>query len=276
MARNFVLSTLCLLLSACAGGPEWSLLIKPKPANVAAAAQYSFAWRLSGDRAVAPLQVFDNGRRMWLQFGSARALPAIFERRPSGDRPVPYTREGPYVVLQGVWPLLVLRGGRLSSIVERVDAVAAPIPETDVESQPAAASADPLTVPARTAASSLTQAEPESVAALTAVSFPTLPQEPSTRYSVTPKDINLRTVLSRWAIQAGWTFEPEHWAVNADIPIAGSASFEPGFKTAVQQLMASTELADRPLQPCFYSNRVLRVVPYAQPCDRTAGAVESS
>jgi len=122
----------------------------------------------------------------------------------------------------------------------------------------------------------LTKPESASAAALTAVSFPTPAQEPPTRYSVSPKDINLRTVLSRWAIEAGWTFEPEHWAVNADIPIAGSASFEPGFKSAVQQLMASTELADRPLQPCFYSNRVLRVVPYAQPCDRTAGAVQAS
>jgi hypothetical protein len=80
----------------------------------------------------------------------------------------------------------------------------------------------------------------------------------------------LRLALSRWARNAGWTFEPEHWAVDADIPLAGSASFDLDFTAAVQDLVAATELADRPLQPCFYSNRVLRIVPYAQSCDRTA------
>jgi hypothetical protein len=41
---------------------------------------------------------------------------------------------------------------------------------------------------------------------------------------------------------------------------------------AVRHLLAATELSERPLQPCFYSNQVLRVVPYAQACDRTAGS----
>ncbi len=93
---------------------------------------------------------------------------------------------------------------------------------------------------------------------------------------VSPDDKHLRAVLSRWAHTAGWTFEAEHWVVDADIPIVGSAHFESGFKLAVQDLVASTELADRPLQPCFYSNRVLRIVPYAQLCDRTANLSESS
>jgi len=82
--------------------------------------------------------------------------------------------------------------------------------------------------------------------------------------------------LSRWARTAGWTFEADHWAVDADIPIVGSATFHSGFELAVQDLVASTELADRPLQPCFYANRVLRIVPYAQSCDRTAALPEPS
>jgi len=41
-------------------------------------------------------------------------------------------------------------------------------------------------------------------------------------------------------------------------------------------LLASTELGDRPLRPCFYSNKVVRVVPYAQVCDRTRNPAGAS
>lgn len=88
-------------------------------------------------------------------------------------------------------------------------------------------------------------------------------------FEVTPADGNVRRALARWAGLAGWTFEAEHWAVDVDIPLAGSAVFDDAFRPAVRSLLAATELGDRPVQPCFYANRVLRVVPLAQRCDRT-------
>ncbi|RXN93491.1 hypothetical protein C7R54_04440 [Achromobacter aloeverae] len=83
-------------------------------------------------------------------------------------------------------------------------------------------------------------------------------------------DGNLRGVLARWASLAGWTFGPEHWDVDVDIPLVGAAGFGDDFKHAVRGLVGATEMAERPLQPCFYVNRVLRVVPLAQACDRSA------
>src|SRR3546814_10467944 len=80
----------------------------------------------------------------------------------------------------------------------------------------------------------------------------------------------------RWADTAGWTFCAAHWTVDIDIPIVGSARFESGFTQAVQALLASTELGGSPLQACFYSNKVLRVVSYAQACDRTANRTSRS
>ena len=92
----------------------------------------------------------------------------------------------------------------------------------------------------------------------------------TSRFHTGPSDDTLRAVLSRWALAAGWTFQPQHWAVDVDIPLAGAAEFPADFKSAVRELLATTKLADRPLQPCFYTNQVLRVVSLTQSCDRSA------
>src|SRR5690606_17184447 len=94
---------------------------------------------------------------------------------------------------------------------------------------------------------------------------------PIGHFAVSPADLTMRQALERWASQSSWTFSPEHWAVDVDIPVVGQASFHTDFKSAVRELLAATEMGDRPLQPCFYSNRVLRVVSYAQACDRRGG-----
>lgn len=92
-------------------------------------------------------------------------------------------------------------------------------------------------------------------------------------FDVRQTDMTMRDVLSRWATQNGWTHRPEHWAVDRDLPISGAADssvFGSDFKGAVRKLTASSELTDRPVQPCFYSNRILRIVPRAELCDKTA------
>lgn len=310
MARILVVSILSGLLSSCAGMPEWALIVPSKSKQgIAAVSHYSFAWRLSGDRAVAPIQAFDNGNKTWLQFPPQRPLPAVFEHTAAGDRPLKYTQEGPYMVLDGVWPQLVLRGGRLQSRVERLlepgnEAVTAAVSSDQPGTPPITASAMPMAVPSEALpatppvntpviapvlpadfSAAAKQSAPAAPlpslalqAAANAVALPVAGASDASvqHFAVSPKDLNLRSALARWAKSAGWTFEPEHWAVDADIPIVASATFEPGFKLAVQDLVASTELADRPLQPCFYSNRVLRIVPYAQQCDRTVSGAGAS
>ena len=91
-------------------------------------------------------------------------------------------------------------------------------------------------------------------------------------FDVINTDLSLREVLSRWAVEAKWTHNPEHWAVDRDFPIAGTADakfFTADFKTAVRKLLTSTDVTDRPLQPCFYSNNVLRVISKSELCNRT-------
>ncbi|MEO6984640.1 MAG: TcpQ domain-containing protein [Paralcaligenes sp.] len=298
MYRRWVATLFLGFLSACSALPEWSWLSGAPSRSVdPVAGQYNFGWRLSGDRAVAPIQVFDNGRQMWLQFAPAQAVPAIFEHTAQGDRPLDYHRNGPYLVLNGVWPHLILRGGHLKSLIDRVEPtpLVEPVDKNVTPPLPERSAVDPLLIKEALAVA-LPATLPESVADVPvtasaavvgvaaaepgptpdSVPEPTVAHVPAEQYHVSPDDKHLRAVLSRWAQTAGWTFNPEHWAVDADIPIVGSALFELGFKLAVQELVGSTELADRPLQPCFYSNRVLRIVPYAQLCDRTANLSESS
>ncbi|CAM5404477.1 hypothetical protein SSTU70S_02824 [Stutzerimonas stutzeri] len=87
-------------------------------------------------------------------------------------------------------------------------------------------------------------------------------------WTVSAADETYRQALRKWAKAAAWTFEPEHWAVPLDIPITAAASFRGDFRTAVQQFVSTTELSETPLQPCFYSNKVVRIVPYNEMCDR--------
>lgn len=91
---------------------------------------------------------------------------------------------------------------------------------------------------------------------------------PIPSWVVSTKDHTIREALRSWSRVANWTFEPEHWAVPVDIPITAGASFNGDFKTAVRQLIGTTELGATPLQPCFYSNHVVRVVPINEMCDR--------
>jgi len=307
------------------------------------AAAYDFDWRLSGDAEVAPLQVFATDAQVWLQFGAGQEVPAIFAGTPRGDRLVAWRRQGPYVVVDGRWQALTLRGGRyvarairasqasapqaLASATETTDAMAAkagaamvpswpPASTPPVDAQvaarvatqvahesPAAVSARasaapasvspagpavlrplpvpapapaPVAIPASGPVMSSTPAAPSAVA-MALADAPASPGAVASAmahgpaaFRAGPPEATLRAVLARWAGSAGWTFQPQHWAVNIDIPLAGSAEFGSDFKQAVRALLASTELTEHPVQPCFYANRVLRVVPYTQSCDPSA------
>lgn len=248
MVRSSLVVCLLAMVQACAGpGPG------PDAWAEAPAGQYRFDWRLSGDPAVAPLQVFDDSRRIWLQFAPGQPVPAIFAHGAGGERPVPYVRRDPYIVVDGAWPALSLRGGRY---VARIQRAGAPMPagEPAVRAEAPAAPAAP--------ASEVPPAAPAEA--------PT----PAPRFRAAPPDQTLRAVLARWARAAGWTFEAEHWTLDVDIPLAGRAELPGDFKAAVRALLATTELSERPAQPCFYANRVLRVVPLAQACDRTRAAAQ--
>lgn len=279
-----------VLLSACSSLPDWVSVPGFVWAGTdEALGHYSFDWHLSGERQVAPLQVFDDGNKIWLQFMPDQTLPAIFQSTPQGERPLRYTRDGDYVLLDGIWPKLSFRGGALVAYAERIKPADQAMANEPIAVSPSAAvpvAVDALSTISEDQAKSESPIKPETLAIavgpsedarrLTRASFLSSRATVLTpRYRVTLKDQNLRKALNRWALQASWTFSPEHWTVDVDIPISGEAIFGESFEDSVQDLLAATELAERPLRPCFYSNRVLRVVSYSQSCDRSTGVRES-
>jgi hypothetical protein len=262
-----------------ADGAWWrDLADLPSPAS----ADYRFDWRIGGDPALAPLQVFDDGRETWLQYPADQPLPALFERTARGDRLLRPRREQDYLVLRGVPQRIVLRGGLSQAEVWRATdvppsppgdgPVPSPVAHLPMPAPPLRPVPPPMPPVPPAPSPSVAAAHPAAGAAVNEPADPTArpPARPRAQtFEVTPADGNVRRALGRWAQSAGWTFGPEHWDVDVDIPLAGSAVFGDTFRTAVRGLLAATELGDRPVQPCFYANQVLRVVPLAQRCDRT-------
>lgn len=301
------LRSACVLLAL--QGTADVALASARPASSEAASAYDFAYRLSGDRRVAPVQVFDDGRTTWLQFQPGQTLPAVFVAGPteaSAGQLASYTQQGPYLVLNGTANAFVLRIGAITARADYTGSApraGLPAAAPGMPSQWAGdatssaslnvptASASATAFPARSATASGAASAPASATASVGMaSLPTasrlaqqrvpapaygpaagaVSQEASVlEFDVSLSDKNMRLALGRWARQAGWTFHAEHWAADVDIPLSGVAAFGADFRHAVRTLLSSTELAERPLQPCFYSNRVLRVVPLTQACDRT-------
>lgn len=326
-----------VLLAGCAQTQGWAWPEAPWRASLDVSARhYGFDWRIEGDPALAPLQVFDDGRRVWLQYPLDAPVPAVFQRSVQGDRLLQPRREGDYLVIEGVPDHLVMRGGHRMAQARReagqesgpasspsVDALAPTPVDSAVPVIPAAKTTDgaapiqatqaaqtvsvapamraAVPVPVMTSEPVIPQASavmtnpvpaPAAVPDLRPAPIPVGARDPmaasaskamsvskvaaAAEFHVSPEDGNIRKALGRWARDAGWLFDAEHWAVDVDIPLAGSAAFGDAFRPAVRGLLAATELGERPLQPCFYANRVLRVVPLAQRCDRTLGPKETS
>lgn len=302
IARFCVLILCWLGLSACQVSPGPDGRLADPGTRV-----FNFDWRLSGDPQVGPLQVFDNGVRVWLHFAPEQALPAVFGRQEGQEVLLPLKSSGQFQVIEGLWSELVFRAGRsqaqaslrragiegggesslvLPPIPASVSAVASEKDEqgglvsalpldVDLQPDPAPTQPSPIQAPASvqeggTATAELSQATSDKASPQEqglAKAAREGKQQDQPVFELRLKDRTLRQALIRWAKQAKWVFIPEHWTLEVDFPIKAAARFEGGFENAVAQLLAAAQLNAQPLQACFYSNQVLRVVAWPQACD---------
>jgi hypothetical protein len=103
-----------------------------------------------------------------------------------------------------------------------------------------------------------------------AVVEPEVEEPPKQIWRISPQDGTVRQALVRWAADASWTFGPDQWELNFDLPIQAPAEFEAAsFQEATQALSQAVAMTESPIRPCFYGNRVLRVVPFTRSCNRS-------
>lgn len=93
-----------------------------------------FAYRITGDRIAAPVQVFDNKGKTYLQLRNMNTPPAVFGE---DGQPLTYLIQSPYLILDGVYPGLLLRYGRDNAAkIKNADYVAkAPLALVPVETK---------------------------------------------------------------------------------------------------------------------------------------------
>lgn len=102
-------------LTACEHTHSWAQTFAFMQPIKEGASEYDFNWRLSGDREVAPLQVFSTDQQLWLQFAVEQNIPAIFALENGRHIPLSYRRSDPYVIIKGGWQHLVFRGAALQA-----------------------------------------------------------------------------------------------------------------------------------------------------------------
>ncbi|CAB3873483.1 TcpQ domain-containing protein [Achromobacter dolens] len=86
---------------------------------VARPAFYEFNWKQSGDSGISPVQVFDNGQRVYLQFAPGTEIPAIFADAPGGRILLAWEAQSPYIVIPHMEARLAFRLGRREALAWR-------------------------------------------------------------------------------------------------------------------------------------------------------------
>jgi hypothetical protein len=219
------------------------------------AGEPDFNWRLSGDRRIAPKQVFSDELRVWLQWPHRQRLPTIFGRIDDTWEVLNPQKVGAYVLITGDWTALKFQGGAIKALAQKIGFEH--IPHQAMHSGPhSKLSSSP----------SIQSQLDQNHIHLASISH----DAPPKKFKAELSDKTIRQAVKRWAQQTTWHFENMHWAVNVDLPISAAAEFTDDFVTSVQQLLVTTEMTDKPVQPCFYTNHVVRIVPIAQVCDPQA------
>jgi hypothetical protein len=186
-----------------------------------------FNWHLSGDKRVAPRQVFSGGGRIWIQWHPHQAVPSIFARVFDQWSVVEVRQQAQYTVIDGQASELRFQGGSLVAYaLHRGGSNQSTVIGTDPECG-----------------------------------------KTSPHFELRFSDKTIRQALDRWAAEHLWHFDDAHWDLPYDLPVTAPAKFSGNFSSAVEQLLAAVSISGRAVKACFYANHVLRVVPVAQSCD---------
>lgn len=112
-------------------------------------------------------------------------------------------------------------------------------------------------------------AAPASVPSVVPVAEPAMAEaDVAGKFRLAMADRNLRQFFARIAADQSPRWELV-WDVPLEYAIGGEDSFTGSFKDAVRYFASGTEMTELAVQPCFYRNRVLRIIRKTLKCDPT-------
>ncbi|HKT99040.1 MAG TPA: transglycosylase SLT domain-containing protein [Paraburkholderia sp.] len=121
----------------------------PPPA-IASGGAYNFGWNVSGADAAKPVQVFDDGTKVYVQFSDMKRVPAIFADTPRGRVVLRWEAQPPYAVLASPERKLIFQIGSAEAIAQKTGAAA--VAGTATAQAPAAAASGEAAAPKAAAA----------------------------------------------------------------------------------------------------------------------------
>nr|WP_233833239.1 transglycosylase SLT domain-containing protein [Paraburkholderia sp. ZP32-5] len=97
----------------------------PASANAASAISsatpgaYNFGWTIAGADAAKPVQVFDDGTKVYVQFGDLKRVPAIFADTPHGRVVLRWEAQPPYAIISSPERKLIFQIGSAEAVAQK-------------------------------------------------------------------------------------------------------------------------------------------------------------
>lgn len=243
-------------------------------------APYNFGWKVSGAAPAAPAQIFDNGNRVYLQFGDPKHVPVILADVPGGQILLEWHSELPYTVINHMESQLEFHLGSAVAFARREQSVggaplgvetgaAAPVRVTasalppvsfdvlvkdrhdaDLHTVDDSVLHDGTSVPGNTAAPLTTEAD--SVPRQSANQIPGNAHHAGPSFELRLEDRTIDRALQRWGEQSGWTVR---WVSVIEPPITQSSMVPGDFLTACATVALALQKAGYPLTVTIDNDR---------------------
>lgn len=247
-----------------------------------------FSYEITGDAGIAPFQIFDDGKRTFMQFKSGQDVPAIFTSRNGVNSVVSVTPQSPYMVadLTGSEFQFILRGNKAvarytgkrqvasgASVVpvaaslgsgekllqtgSRPSSVTPVAPDKKLEANVALAS-KPLDKPVEKPAEAI--AEVKSVATAEKADKDVAEVPFVQQWKITNADKNVRILLERWSKEAKEARYQIIWEIPRDLELGAIATVSGTFEDALESVLISLVDSEYPIEALMYDNNAVRIV----------------
>ncbi|WP_321943713.1 TrbG/VirB9 family P-type conjugative transfer protein [Paraburkholderia tropica] len=272
LVKGLLVASLTGAISACAAQPVWD----------GNGTLYNFGWTMSGNAGIAPVQVFDDGTHVYLQFADGRPLPVILADAPGGEILLTPRQQFPYIVIDHFETQLEFRMGSQRAWARRArPSGSAPQGVATGRAQPVVITgAAPMPVSrdmaiagreqadARATASSETSSLPgvpptlspalspvsppvdSTVAATVVATLPptdeafSVPADARSHYLLARSDISVGQAFTRWSAGSGWTVR---WDAMPVARITGDSQIDGPLLNAVITVVDALKQAGYPV-----------------------------